>query len=686
MAEFSSSPSDPLPSSPTSRYPTDAPCDGDLLRSLLRLSREISLFDAPCRLLRRHFASIACKAKILSVLFEELLLRETQGESSGDLQRSASLCLREILVVLQRFKALLGDCSTRSRMRLLLQVELLAIDFHELTLDLCTLLDILPLPDLQLSEDVRDLVDLLRRQCRRSSLAVDPADAALRCEILAMIQEIEREVVPDLSRLGSIFHGLRLDDARSCRNEIECLEREIGDRILEKWASAMIALVGLVRYAKCVLYGASTPRSESSAGKFAFSDPDPGVPPDFRCPISLELMRDPVVVASGQTYDRSSITRWISAGHATCPKTGQALAHTNLIPNRALRSLISRWCSEQSIQFDGVDPSIGEPVAAAGANKAALEAMRMTAAFLVQKLASSPSTEAANRVVHELRQLAKTGSDNRSFIAEAGGIPLLLPFLSSEDPNLQLNAVTALLNLSMLEANKKRIMHADGGVDAVTNVLAYGVTWRAKENAAATLLSLSSVHVYRRRLGRNERVVAELVVLVRTGPAATKKDALAAILSLASDRENIPRLLEGCVVDAALEAVATPDASEEAVAVLAAMARRGAASEVLDADGSIAKLVQVLRRGSDQARENAAATLVLLCRRVGAKAVSELARMPGIEWVIYELMESGTLRGRRKAAALGRICRRWVAAMEEADWMARLSTASISAPTTAAQS
>ncbi|KAF2321132.1 hypothetical protein GH714_034295 [Hevea brasiliensis] len=36
------------------------------------------------------------------------------------------------------------------------------------------------------------------------------------------------------------------------------------------------------------------------------------IPYHFRCPISLELMRDPVTVSTGQTYDRSSIESWVS--------------------------------------------------------------------------------------------------------------------------------------------------------------------------------------------------------------------------------------------------------------------------------------------------------------------------------------------------------------------------------------
>ncbi|KAJ6812542.1 putative U-box domain-containing protein 16 [Iris pallida] len=390
-------------------------------------------------------------------------------------------------------------------------------------------------------------------------------------------------------------------------------------------------------------------------------------------------MKDPVVAASGQTYDRDSITRWIASGHATCPKTGQALAHHDLVPNKALKNLISLWCKEENIPFDVTEPT-NEP-SAVTANKAATEAARMTASFLVETLAVSTGTDAANRVVHELRQLARTGSDFRMFIGDAGGIPLIVPLLSSPDPDLQLNAVTALLNLSLLEANKKRIMHAEGAVDGVLRVLSSGATWRARENAAATVFSLSGVHSYRRRLGRDRRVLAELVNLANAGPNSTKKDALDALSCLAGERENIRRLVDCGVIDAALDAVDNADVSEEAVSVLAALAKRGGAQELGNRDGVVPKLIRVLKNGSDTGRENAASALVYLCRKAGEEAnvVPGLARAPGIEWVIWEMMGSGTERGRRKAASLGRICRRWAGA--EADRMAAVySDVSLSVP------
>lgn len=63
------------------------------------------------------------------------------------------------------------------------------------------------------------------------------------------------------------------------------------------------------------------------------------IPADFCCPLSLELMTDPVIVASGQTYERAFIRKWIDLGLTVCPKTRQTLAHTNLIPNYTVKAL-----------------------------------------------------------------------------------------------------------------------------------------------------------------------------------------------------------------------------------------------------------------------------------------------------------------------------------------------------------
>ncbi|KAG6385796.1 hypothetical protein SASPL_154677 [Salvia splendens] len=68
------------------------------------------------------------------------------------------------------------------------------------------------------------------------------------------------------------------------------------------------------------------------------------IPTHFRCPISLELMKDPVSLSTGVTYDRESIDRWLDTGNTTCPVTNQVLRNSDQIPNHALRKMIQDWC------------------------------------------------------------------------------------------------------------------------------------------------------------------------------------------------------------------------------------------------------------------------------------------------------------------------------------------------------
>ena len=68
----------------------------------------------------------------------------------------------------------------------------------------------------------------------------------------------------------------------------------------------------------------------------------------FLCPISMELMDDPVTVSTGVTYDRRSIERWIfGCGRATCPATMQPLANLELTPNHTLKRVIGSWLDDR---------------------------------------------------------------------------------------------------------------------------------------------------------------------------------------------------------------------------------------------------------------------------------------------------------------------------------------------------
>ena len=77
----------------------------------------------------------------------------------------------------------------------------------------------------------------------------------------------------------------------------------------------------------------------------SYVTPDDGLDDDIdddqgvRCPITCEIMREPVICADGHSYEKGAIEAWLQANDLS-PLTGQKLAHKHLVPNHALKSII----------------------------------------------------------------------------------------------------------------------------------------------------------------------------------------------------------------------------------------------------------------------------------------------------------------------------------------------------------
>jgi len=77
------------------------------------------------------------------------------------------------------------------------------------------------------------------------------------------------------------------------------------------------------------------------------------VPDSFRCPLTLDIMRDPVLTADGHTYERELIHEWLTRSCCS-PLTGQQLPNKDLLTNLALRNSIEEWRR----MFDGNSSSL----------------------------------------------------------------------------------------------------------------------------------------------------------------------------------------------------------------------------------------------------------------------------------------------------------------------------------------
>jgi hypothetical protein len=75
--------------------------------------------------------------------------------------------------------------------------------------------------------------------------------------------------------------------------------------------------------------------------------PVPQPPTEFVCPITRDLMTDPVVLSDGFSYDRSSIVEWMRS-RMISPMTGAPIANA-VMPNIVLRVMINDWKEKHGV-------------------------------------------------------------------------------------------------------------------------------------------------------------------------------------------------------------------------------------------------------------------------------------------------------------------------------------------------
>ncbi|XP_057764077.1 U-box domain-containing protein 17-like [Salvia miltiorrhiza] len=614
----------------------------------------------------KNSRSLIRKIHVISVLVDAL--------RDLGLAPTVFLCLKELYLLLYRSKILIDYVTGSSKLWLLLQNHSISGHFHDINQEISTLFDVFPLSEITLSEDVREQIDLLRKQSRKSRLLIDKHDESLRLKLYHFLNEFEKGRIPEMNELYVFFvEKLGICNVKSCRSEIEFLEEQIvnHDGDLEPSASVLNGFVALMRYVRFLLFRFED--GDADLGKWKRRPKTKGLisreiadtflttPKDFCCPISLELMHNPVIVSTGQTYDRASIARWLEEGHSTCPKTGQMLLHTKLVPNRALRNLIMQWCMANQIPYDPPENNAdcAAPTAAsAPPSKAAVEATKAAAAVLVEELANG-TPRAKTLAAWEIRLLAKTGRENRAYIAEAGAIPLLKRLLPSADAFAQENSVTALLNLSIYDRNKSRIMDVEGCLGAIVGVLRYGHTTEARENSAATLFSLSAVHDYKKEIAEEDGAVEALAGMLADGTARGKKDAVTALFNLSTHPENCERMIESGAVRALVGALECEVIAEEAAGALALVVRQPVGAEAVGKEESaVLGLTGMMRCGTPRGKENAVAALLELCKSGGAAATERVVKAPAMASLLQSLLFTGTKRARRKAASLARVFQR----------------------------
>ncbi|GBG70940.1 hypothetical protein CBR_g8241 [Chara braunii] len=142
----------------------------------------------------------------------------------------------------------------------------------------------------------------------------------------------------------------------------------------------------------------------------------------FLCPITGEIMQDPVSLETGQTYERSAIEEWFGCGNLTCPVTGAAVmkdGNVSLQPNRALKDSIHEWRDHNYV--------------------ITIRSARV--------LLESKNVEQQAKALRGLHQACMERASNRCWVNAEGVLPACSDVLKSENKGLRIVALQALLTI-----------------------------------------------------------------------------------------------------------------------------------------------------------------------------------------------------------------------------------------------
>ncbi|XP_038989918.1 U-box domain-containing protein 9-like [Phoenix dactylifera] len=374
----------------------------------------------------------------------------------------------------------------------------------------------------------------------------------------------------------------------------------------------------------------------------------PAVPQHFLCPISCELMRDPVIVASGETYDRPFIQKLLNSGDRICPRSHEVLPNTILTPNHLLQSMISEWCKEHDIP---------QPRPWSQHEDLITRKEHYALYKLLDKISSSSLQKQAMK---ELRLLTKHNEAFRALLGEKPDtIPQLLSVLSApglnDDPEFHNNTVTAILNISIHDRNKKIVGDDPQAIPFLIDSLKDG-TMETRSNAAAGLFCLSALDSNKLKIVELG-AIKPLLELLEQGSKTAKWDAAQAIFNICLAPENKARAVKEGVVGVAWKAIMDQSLVDESLAILALFKREHEAMEEISRSGGVPALLGIIRESScRESKENAVAVLFAVCMRDRTK-LRKVLEEESLNRTISTLNHFGTKGASVKAGKLLQVLR-----------------------------
>ncbi|MED6163003.1 hypothetical protein PIB30_075824 [Stylosanthes scabra] len=385
-------------------------------------------------------------------------------------------------------KQLVFDCNCRSKVYLLINSRRIVACLKCCGEDISRAMSLIPLSSLDINSGLQARVSEL---CH-NILETEYQKAALDEEILEKVEKAIQErnfdrlhanqllssianaigVPMESDALKKEFQELtcEMERARSRKDVVEALHMEQLIAVLEKADLITSVQEKENRYIE----------KRNSLGRTPLEPLH-----SFYCPISGDIMVDPVETSTGKTFERSAIERWFAQGNTQCPLTMLPVDTKILRPNKTLRQSIQEWKDRNTIitistiksqlqtnEDEEVLESLKKLQDLCLEREVHLEWLKMEnyIAVLVGLLGSR-NREIRKHVLLILSLLAKDNTDNKEGIAKVdGALRSIVHSLARQIEESKL-ALKLLLELSRNNMLLELIGNIQGGILLMVTML-----------------------------------------------------------------------------------------------------------------------------------------------------------------------------------------------------------------------
>ncbi|XWS21761.1 hypothetical protein CRYUN_Cryun30bG0081900 [Craigia yunnanensis] len=360
------------------------------------------------------------------------------------------------------------------------------------------------------------------------------------------------------------------------------------------------------------------------------------VPSVFRCPISLDVMKSPVSLCTGVTYDRSSIQQWLESGHDTCPATMQVLPSKDFIPNLTLHRLINLWVQSSSRRTGTGSPRLLQATPT--------KISEVQAKLLIEEIESDSCADSLSKVT----EFVSCCEENRRFVVTFDGfVEVIAGVLRRKCVEIEaLEMAVRILDLILIENGVKERLNKlilksnqeNNFLSSIVLILQNG-SLNSKIKSVRVLDSLALDSESKRKIADSQNLISILLHLLKTSKNQSLNDDVTSFLTTVSITRPIKSLL---IQNGAVE-ILSNTLTEKSLKLLAILCtssegRLAIGSEPKCAAGIVEKLLKV----STTATEDAVMVLwSMCCLSKDEKVKEEVVKGNGVTKILVVMQREG---------------------------------------------